>query len=147
MTNLEEMKKQEQEKEYELVDFKIEDLKVNDVLVSTNYKIEILYNFGKAVVGLIHNKTDIYSESELRGCKLQIPKKKLEKIQGFEVREYPEMPLVEVSDDNVDWFICRLGVVENNPTNQPFEDIECNSWLYCRPVPKERRNFIEIEKD
>lgn len=79
---------------------KISELKEGDVLKSGAVELTVLLNLGKAVVVEHEYKTLIYSEKELNKAQYKLvpltPEKKY--FMGFEVREYPERPIVEVND-------------------------------------------------
>lgn len=142
--------KMNNKQEYELVDFKIEDLKGGETLVSEDSEFKIEGFVGNICFLTFEGVIIIYTREELKnkGLKLQVPKPKLEKIQGFEVREYPELPLVEVSDDDDfpergTYIVKLLKVMKED---HPFKSTN-NRWKFCRPVQKEKRNFIDIEEE
>lgn len=140
--------KEMEEQEYDLVDFKIEDLKEGETLVheDSEFKIEgfvgnICFLNSEGVI--IADTRELLKNKEF---KLKVPKPKLEKIQGFEVREYPELPLVVVSDypDFRVYAIENLVCVDRKITTNFFRCSK-NNYKYCCPVPKDKRNFIDIE--
>lgn len=143
-----EMKNKEQE--YELVDFKIEDLKEGSILMNGNKKYEVQGTVGK-IVFISTDSVETYTlhidHVKNKDFKLKAPKPKLEKIQGFEVRYYPELPLVEVSEyEDFRFGSCNIAQLIKVTENGSFVTSLSGLWKYCRPVPKERRNFIDIEE-
>lgn len=146
--------------EYELVDFKIEDLKEGSMIESTplNTTYEVQGIVGRLILSIVSFpnetkgmiRTNSIDNIKIQGFKLQVPKLKIEKIQGFEVREYLELPLVEVSDDKEfpesNSYIAELIEVESTKQGAVFMTINSGEYRYCRPVPKDKRNFINFEE-
>jgi len=136
-----------EQQEYELVDFKIEDLKGGETLIHEDSEFKIEGFVGNICFLTFDGAIINYTRESLKNkeFKLKVPKLKLEKIQGFEVREYPKMPLVEVSDykdfPHNHTIITELIKVTNSLHH--FKT-KVNNFKYCRPVPKEKRNFIDI---
>lgn len=137
------------EQEYELVDFKIEDLKEGDILENSSETLDIQGVFGKVVLSIsTEGYVRQYTIERLQNSnfKLRVPKSKLEKIQGFEVRYYPDLPLIEVSEyEDFRVGSCYIAQLIKVTGNGSFVTSIPGLWKYCRPVPKERRNFIEID--
>ena len=81
---------------------KISELKEGDVLCNENYQAVVLQILGKVVViEDQYDDTHVCSEKELNGNDFKLmtpptPEKKY--YMGFEVRKYPERPIVEVSN-------------------------------------------------
>lgn len=81
---------------------KISELKEGNVLCNENYQAVVLQILGKVVViEDQYDDTHVCSEKELNGNDFKLmtpptPEKKY--YMGFEVREYPERPIVEVND-------------------------------------------------
>jgi len=146
--NTEEMENKEQE--YELVDFKIEDLKEGAILENSSEILEVQGLIGKVVIsitteGYIRQYTpDMMKRGKF---KLVVPKPKIEKIQGFEVCYYPDLPLIEVSEyEDFRVGSCNIAQLIKVTENGSFVTSISGLWKYCRPVPLERRNFIDFEE-
>lgn len=78
---------------------KINELKERDVLKAGSVTVTILQNLGKVVIiEFSDDSTCIMSEKELNANQYELvpptPEKKY--FMGFEVREYPERPIVQV---------------------------------------------------
>lgn len=79
---------------------KISELKEGDVLKNPHHRdLSVLQHLGKVVI-LESDKgvTGVYSERELNDNEFELIQPTTEKkyYMGFEVREYPERPIVEV---------------------------------------------------
>lgn len=80
---------------------KISELKEGDVISDESQTLTILQHLGKVVIiERSSGTTSIFSEKELNrhGYQLVPPTPEKKYFMGFEVREYPERPIVEVSD-------------------------------------------------
>lgn len=84
-----------------LTQLEFDNLQPGDILKNKTYTLEVCGKFHKAIIGFVDNTTYVYSLHELneRDYKLIKP---IKYNQGFEVREYPERPVVLVGDTKPD---------------------------------------------
>lgn len=78
-----------------------DNLQPGDVLKNETCTLEVCGKFHKAVIGFVNNATYVYSLYELNDREYKLVKP-IKYNQGFEVREYPERPVVLVGDTNPD---------------------------------------------
>ena len=124
---------------------KINELKEGDVLTDGCQTITILHNLGKVVIVERPNYvTSIYSEKELNkhGYELVPPTPEKKYFMGFEVREYPERPIVEVTHTDGGFkFLRRLAEVKEDYVYCEKEHgAPTTRWDYIYRIPETKIN-------
>lgn len=122
---------------------KISELKEGDVLKSGAVELTVLEVLNKCIIGTNSICEYVLSEQRLNasGYKLMTPPTPEKKYyMGFEVREYPERPIVEVSQgEDKEKYLRRLIEVKEDCVICASEGYKTTTeWLYIYRIPETR---------
>ena len=119
---------------------KISELKERDVLVAGALEIKVIELLRNCVIVESNSISYIISEDTLNQRKFKLkqlvatPEKKY--FMGFEVREYPERPIVEVSDNGCDKHFMRLIEVHTDHVTCIDSENFPSHWDYVYRIPE-----------
>jgi hypothetical protein len=116
-----------------------DNLQVGDILKNDTFTLEVCGKFHKAIIGLVDNSTYVYSLDELNE-RLYTLTKPIKYNQGFEVRKYPERPVVLVGNDIADKLRFLVEVTEGSiyilrgSTNLNRFSEDSNHFIDCKVI-------------